>query len=502
MSRSSGCFQVLGRRYPRSPSSTDCHCWPRGRIECNSLIITWATCTTIKYSVSLISHRDHFHTLPDLQRLEAESLIEQAQELLRQSRALYDDGSAQSSWTKVPMSFVRQLWNVGPWFRSSTHEEPPDAIPFTSDNLTPFPYARPGSPTLASMSPACLRGPDSSSHHDPIPLQLPDQAQPDPLSPGMQPQPHPMTTTECQAQPLMPQFHLTPVATASSFRTPGTQTAPSTPLSHTLTRQASDHSMDMSPPSTPAQVAIATPPSAAAEPQLTPRTRMTLMAGLLTGMRERFGRGRRGRGILGTPRSALAATRQRSLSEDAGLRRRREAAAESALEDLDARWHGGRRGGTPRRAPQLGTDSRAGPGCAGMTAPAARRLHCSSPCGRGGCCWCGGPLCSHGVPGWPAVDVGAPEGGASTLQGVPWRRTGCSAICVHLSLLCAGDWPSLCVPGCGACMCAVRLLVNFWKPTYGRRWLERSALQMLVRPPRKALRCSPLVRAAAVRGQR
>jgi len=48
----------------------------------------------------------------NLQWLEAESLIDQAQELLRQSRAQYADGGARWSWTKVPMSFGRKLWNV------------------------------------------------------------------------------------------------------------------------------------------------------------------------------------------------------------------------------------------------------------------------------------------------------------------------------------------------------------------------------------------------------
>ena len=323
--------------------------------------------------------------------------------------------------------------------------------------------------------PACMqsllslrwREADGSPDGDPTSLQLPHEEQPDSLSPGMQPL-QPRTATAFKAQPLMPQFHLTPVATASSFRTPGTQTAPSTPLSRTLTRQASDHSMDMSPPSTPAQVAVAAPPSMAAVPQVTPRTRQALMAGLLTGVsdsqlrtgvRERFWGGRRGRSALSTPRGPLAGTRHRSHSEDGGLQQGQEAAAESALADLEARWHGGdggADGGMPRQGAQLGVD----PGGAARgrplhvytpceTVPASRRLHCSSACAKSGCCRCAGSLCSHGVPGGAAADGSAHEGGASTSKGELCIPTSCSArACRRCHQGATGDWPSLHAPAC------------------------------------------------------
>lgn len=219
-------------------------------------------------------------------------------------------------------------------------------------------------------------------------------------------QPHACHTTREAAPSVVQGYHLTPVATHGSFRPPGTQTAPSTPLSHTLTRQASNHSTDMSPPSTPAQVTLAVPPNATAEAQMTPRTRRAAMAGVFATVRERLSRSRRGRGAAG------GGPRQRSLSEDAGVRQHQEVAAEQALRELEKRWHGD------------GAASACHPGSCGSSCGGPRtepRLNCGSACGKTGCCWCGGALGRHGTPAEVKSVAAAAPGTAGSSAGVQLR---------------------------------------------------------------------------------
>eukprot|EP00892_Ulva_mutabilis_P001840 jgi/Ulvmu1/11657/UM008_0062.1 len=362
------------------------------------------------------------------QRVEAESLILQAQELLRQSRALYDDEDSRSTWTKVPVSFIRQLWNSGSWFRPSALHPSADDPTAASDE----PDAAPGHllPAPGALSQQL------SLHSVPSPASLGDRLAPDPpdqqhspRAPHLPSQPHDRVAGGCTLQEASPsvmqKFDLTPVATLTSVRIFGAQTAPSTPLSRTLTRQASNHSTDMSPPSTPAQVTLAAPPRPpATEPPLTPRTKKALLAGLFSSVRERLSRGRRGRGV-----EDAGPVRQRSFSEDGGVRRGREQVAEHALLELEARWHGsgivGSRCGSrgmpagaaecPVSAGGGGGGAAAGSnckgaayaravanaaagrgGCAGLCT--ANRLPCRSMCAGPGCCWCGGALGMHGTP--------------------------------------------------------------------------------------------------------